>query len=68
MAFEFRKATVADALGIATVRVKAWQKGFEGILPQAYLDSMSLEDAEKKTQNWMSLPEPPGDDWVVSEA
>ena len=63
----FRAARLDDSYGIATVRVRAWQCGFKEILPASFLDAMSIQDAAEKTKGWMSLPDPPGHDWVVED-
>ena len=43
MAIQIRKATVADAHGIATVRVTTWRAAYAGIVPQAFLEAMDIE-------------------------
>lgn len=40
-----RLATPADAHAIATVRVDAWRTTYKGIIPDAYLAAMSVEDS-----------------------
>jgi L-amino acid N-acyltransferase YncA len=44
-----RQATVTDAHAIATIHVEAWQSAYVGIVPQAFLDSLSIED---RTRGW----------------
>lgn len=39
-----RPAIPADALGVARVHVRAWQVGYQGLLPAAYLDGLRAED------------------------
>lgn len=39
-----RPAIPADALGVARVHVRAWQIGYQGLLPAAYLDGLRAED------------------------
>jgi GNAT superfamily N-acetyltransferase len=39
----FRRATVADSLAVAQVHVQSWRESFRGIVPQSFLDAMSLE-------------------------
>jgi len=41
---ELRPAVPADALAVARVHVRAWQAGYRGILPAAYLDGLRPED------------------------
>lgn len=42
--FAFREATVADALAVAKVHVQSWRESFAGIVPQTFLDKMSIEN------------------------
>lgn len=46
---KIRKANVKDAAGIATVHVKMWQKAYRGLVPDSFLDNMSIE---KRTEVW----------------
>ena|SRR5437868_2638799 len=39
-----RPALPEDALGVARVHVRAWQVGYQGLLPAAYLDGLRAED------------------------
>jgi ribosomal protein S18 acetylase RimI-like enzyme len=41
---ELRPAVPADALAVARVHVRAWQIGYRGLLPAAYLESLRAED------------------------
>lgn len=40
-----RLAQPADAQGIAQVRVDAWRTTYRGLIPDAYLDGMKVEDS-----------------------
>lgn len=42
-----RPAESADILQVARVHVESWQRSFEGIAPEDYLNSMSVEKREK---------------------
>ena len=39
----FRAATVADCAAVAEVHVRSWRESFAGIVPQSFLDGMSVE-------------------------
>jgi ribosomal protein S18 acetylase RimI-like enzyme len=41
---ELRLAVPADALAVARIHVRAWQAGYRGLLPSAYLDGLRAED------------------------
>ena len=43
----FRRATVADSLAVAQVHVQSWRESFKGIVPQSFLDAMSVERREQ---------------------
>jgi ribosomal protein S18 acetylase RimI-like enzyme len=47
-----RPATVEDALAIATVHVKTWQVAYRGQIPDAFLDSMSIE---RRNERWRGI-------------
>ena len=47
-----RTATVDDAAGIARVRVRGWQTGYRGIVPQDVLDAMSIEVNTERIRSW----------------
>ena len=40
-----RRARVGDAEAIARVRVDSWRETYRGMIPQAYLDAMKLEQS-----------------------
>ena len=39
-----RPAVPGDELAVARIHVRAWQNGYRGLLPDAYLDSLRAED------------------------
>ena len=45
-----RKATARDASGMAAVHIATWRDAYAGIVPRAYLDSLSVE---KRTEMWV---------------
>jgi ribosomal protein S18 acetylase RimI-like enzyme len=60
---DIRDATIADAAGIATVRVRGWQAAYRGLLPDDGLDRLSIE---RDTGIWRSrLASPPPDGVMV---
>jgi len=42
----YRKADVEDALAVAKVHVESWRKSFAGIVPQEFLDNLTVEKRE----------------------
>lgn len=47
-----RRATVEDAQAIAAVRIESWRATYRGIIPDAYLDGMQLEES---VHHWRSI-------------
>lgn len=43
-----RPARPQDALAVAGVHVRAWQVGYRGLLPDAYLDGLRAEDRARR--------------------
>ena len=51
-----RKAKPKDAPGIAKVQVETWQNAYQGLIPDSYLNSLSIE---KRTSGWKKQLENP---------
>jgi L-amino acid N-acyltransferase YncA len=51
---DIRLASAADCEGIAIVHVRTWQAAYRGVVPDAFLDSISLE---VRTQAWRAALE-----------
>lgn len=49
-----RKATLDDAAAIAHVQVESWKTTYAGIVPDAFLDSMSTEVQAQNWQTWFA--------------
>ena len=47
----YREATVADSFGVAQVHVKSWRESFAGLVPQSFLDNMTVEKRAKAFAN-----------------
>jgi hypothetical protein len=43
----FREANITDVLAVAKVHIQSWRESFAGIVPQTYLDKMSVENRAK---------------------
>lgn len=55
-----RPATVADAVEMGRLHVRGWQRGYAGLLPAVYLDSL---DPVNRAESWariLQLPPVPG--------
>ena len=53
-----RRAVAADAVAIAEVRIKSWRATYRGMMPDAYLDEMKLEDS---VAHWTKILEAASD-------
>lgn len=53
---QIRKAELDDAAGIATVHVASWRETYRGIVPDDFLDNLSIQ---RRTDGWVnSLSDP----------
>lgn len=41
-----RLAQVQDAADLGSIHVRAWQKAYRGLLPQKYLDGLSISERQ----------------------
>ena len=51
-----RPATLDDAEAIAAVHVRGWQWGYRGILPDAYLEALSVDRRVEQWRSWLLDP------------
>ena len=51
-----RAAVVDDAAAIAAVRVEGWRNVYRGVIPDAYLDAMRIEDSTALWARILSVP------------
>lgn len=55
-----RDMAVGDAHGVAEVHVRAWQRAYRGgLMPDAYLDTLSVEERAATWANALSRASPP---------
>ncbi len=57
-----RQATAKDAPALAALHVAVWQSAYRGIMPDSYLDALSVE---QRTQFWTGLLAEPDPDRLV---
>ena len=60
-----REAKIEDALAIAAIHVRAWQAAYQGIVPSAWLDSLSIEQRERHWRH--SLEQTTSSTWVAED-
>ncbi|QMU96345.1 GNAT family N-acetyltransferase [Microbacterium esteraromaticum] len=56
---DIRPATSDDAGAIAVVHVRAWQQAYRGLMPQAVLDDLSIDDREAGWARILAEPDRP---------
>jgi GNAT superfamily N-acetyltransferase len=56
---QVRPATPDDARAIATVHVRAWQAGYRGIIDDARLDALSVDEHEARWRGYLTDPSNP---------
>jgi len=59
-----RPALVRDSHGIALVHVSSWQDAYRGIVPQSYLDQLSVADRERR---WVEFFERGSSETLVAD-
>ena len=64
---KIRRAEVHDALQIAQVHVGTWQFAYRGQMPDAFLNSLSVENRAKFWQETLSIPNSVPVVWVAEE-
>ena len=60
-----RKATQDDIPAIASLHIEGWKAAYGGLVDQAYLDSLSVEQRTKDWEGWMESGE--SDTFVAEE-
>ncbi|MFE1408930.1 GNAT family N-acetyltransferase [Streptomyces sp. NPDC058770] len=51
-----REMHAADVEAVSTIRVRGWQAAYVGIVPQTYLDAMTVEGDASQRRLWISQP------------
>ena len=55
---QLRRASLADARAIASIRIECWRTTYRGVIPDAYLDGMSIEESAAQWSTILAmLPE-----------
>lgn len=54
-----REAGPSDAAAVATVHVRSWRAAYRGIVPDAYLDSLDVEERTEVWRGRLSAPDAP---------
>lgn len=55
---QLRRASLADARAIASIRIECWRASYRNLIPAAYLDNMSIEESAAQWSTILAmLPE-----------
>ncbi|WP_326617349.1 GNAT family N-acetyltransferase [Streptomyces decoyicus] len=57
--------TEADIDAVSAVRVRGWQAAYRGLMPQAYLDAMSVAADAERRRSWFARRSPEVSDLVA---
>ena len=63
--YRIRRGRPRDARGIAEVHVASWRAAYAGLLPEGFLDRLSVEEREARHRAWLQDPEPGSGTLVV---
>ncbi|MFF2806474.1 GNAT family N-acetyltransferase [Streptomyces sp. NPDC058000] len=50
--------TEGDVDAVSAVRVRGWQAAYQGLMPQAYLDAMSVAEDARQRREWFARRRP----------
>src|SRR5205823_3380191 len=64
---QIRLATGADAAEVAAIQVRAWRAAYAGLMPQGYLDSLSVPDRTERWRAWIDAPPDGVRIWLAEE-
>jgi RimJ/RimL family protein N-acetyltransferase len=53
MDITIRKAMINETYEFASCKIEAWQSAYKGIIPDEYLNSMSVEQHAERYKEWM---------------
>jgi len=64
MAFRLRKARLSDTQEIASIHVNSWKSAFEGLMPERYINSYTLED---RNFEWFKVLKSGSESVIIAE-
>ncbi len=60
-----RPATVEDARAIAALHVAAWRAAYRGLMPDALLEALSVDERARSRAEALARPQPGVSTWVL---
>ncbi|MFF4833766.1 GNAT family N-acetyltransferase [Streptomyces sp. NPDC001315] len=57
-----RDMTLADCGRVSEIRIRGWQSAYQGLMPQSYLDALSVAEDTERRRTWFTQ----GDGSVVN--
>jgi ribosomal protein S18 acetylase RimI-like enzyme len=55
---DIRPANIADMEALADIHVRTWQSAYRGIVPDALLDQLAIEQRTGQWRSWLTEPSP----------
>jgi L-amino acid N-acyltransferase YncA len=65
---DIRRASQSDARAIAEVHVASWRETYRGIVPDAFLDALSVAERERMWARGLAAPDRPSFVFVATDA
>lgn len=65
---QIRELGEADIEAVSTIRVRGWRSAYAGIVPESYLDALSVEDDAAMRRQWFEDPRRLSTDLLAVEA
>ncbi|MFD8984766.1 GNAT family N-acetyltransferase [Streptomyces sp. NPDC059564] len=65
---QVREMNEADVEAVSAIRVRGWQAAYAGIVPQAYLDAMTIQGDAEQRREWFSRPHRQSTDLVALDS
>lgn len=65
---DIRRAGQADARAVAEVHVASWRETYRGIVPDAFLDTLSVAEREQMWARGLAVPDRPSFVFVAADA
>ncbi|MFJ8312097.1 MULTISPECIES: GNAT family N-acetyltransferase [unclassified Streptomyces] len=65
---QVREMNEADIEAVSAIRVAGWQSAYAGIVPEAYLNAMTVEHDARERREWFSNPRRKSTDLLAVDA
>lgn len=66
--WQVQEMNETDIEAVSAIRVRGWQSAYAGIVPQTYLDAMTVESDASRRRKWFRDPQRQSTDLVARDA